>query len=53
MDLVAPFQYMDSLSGKKVRSRLAMAMNIWLNIGNDFLDDIIDVIETLHCASLM
>lgn len=51
--ILAPYQYTRKMSGKQVRSRLAMAFNLWLKIDLKTLGSIIATVEMLHNASLM
>jgi len=50
---MAPFEYVQNMSGKQVRSRLAAAFNHWLGIENDRLMAVMEMVEMLHNASLM
>lgn len=51
--LLAPYEYIVKLPGKQLRTQLAKAFNIWLQVDMEILDSIIAVIEMLHNASLM
>lgn len=49
----APARYVESLPGKKIRDKAANALNIWLQVNQDDLDQIRQVINLLHNASLI
>ncbi|KAI0124117.1 isoprenoid synthase domain-containing protein [Xylariales sp. AK1849] len=49
----APALYVGSLPGKKIRNKLADALNIWLGIAEDDLTQIKNIIHVLHNASLI
>ncbi|VUZ42897.1 unnamed protein product [Hymenolepis diminuta] len=51
--ILAPFNYLTQNSGKGMRTKLIKAFNWWLNIGQEKLDLLADIIETLHNASLI
>ncbi|KAF7180588.1 hypothetical protein CNMCM7691_009879 [Aspergillus felis] len=51
--ITAPIDYLLSLPGKDIRSRLIDAFNEWLNVPPDKLDLVRRVIELLHTASLL
>ncbi|PAV76131.1 hypothetical protein WR25_20387 [Diploscapter pachys] len=51
--LLAPFQYIRSMPGKQIRSKLAKAFNFWLRIDDTVLNQIMEIVEMLHNASLM
>ncbi|CAJ0574573.1 unnamed protein product, partial [Mesorhabditis spiculigera] len=51
--LLAPFEYIRERAGKKVRTKLAMAFNEWMQIPEQKLSQIMDIVELLHNASLM
>ncbi len=44
---------MGSLPGKKIRDRAANALNVWLQVNDDDINQIRQVISTLHNASLI
>lgn len=52
-DLDRPFAYIQELPGKKIRSRLSIAFNYWLNIPDDKLQSIGEIVQMLHNASLL
>ncbi|KAK7756059.1 hypothetical protein SLS62_002002 [Diatrype stigma] len=49
----APARYVESLPGKKIRDKAANALNIWLQVNQDDLNQIRQVINLLHNASLI
>ncbi|KAM7200688.1 Geranylgeranyl diphosphate synthase sdnC [Naviculisporaceae sp. PSN 640] len=49
----APAQYVASTPGKKIRDKAASALNIWLQVPLDDLNQIRSVIDMLHNASLI
>lgn len=51
--LLHPFDYIRSLPGKGVRSKLAVAFNYWLNVNPEILSKVCDIMEMLHNASLL
>ena len=51
--LLQPFDYIRSLPGKNVRSKLAVAFNHWLKVAPETLDKVCDVVELLHDSSLL
>ncbi|MCP9265552.1 Geranylgeranyl pyrophosphate synthase [Dirofilaria immitis] len=51
--LLAPYQYIVKLPGKQLRSQLAKAFNLWLQVDMEILDSIVTIVEMLHNASLM
>lgn len=51
--LLQPFDYIRSLPGKGVRSKLAVAFNYWLNVDPQILKKVCDIMEMLHNASLL
>ncbi|CAL8106645.1 unnamed protein product [Orchesella dallaii] len=51
--LLHPFDYIRSLPGKGVRSKLAVAFNYWLNVDPKILSKVCDIMEMLHNASLL
>lgn len=51
--LLHPFDYIRSLPGKGVRSKLAVAFNYWLNVDPQTLEKVCDIMEMLHNASLL
>jgi len=51
--LLQPFQYICSLPGKQIRSKLALAFNDWLKVEPGMLEKICDIVELLHNASLL
>lgn len=51
--LLGPFDYLESLPGKNMRSQLIQSFNIWLKVPEESLAVIIKVISMLHTASLL
>ncbi|KAI7970750.1 hypothetical protein EIK77_007930 [Talaromyces pinophilus] len=51
--LLGPFDYLESLPGKNMRSQLIHAFNTWLKVPAENLDVIIKVVSMLHTASLL
>lgn len=51
--LLGPFDYLESLPGKNMRSQLIQSFNAWLKVPARSLDIIIKVISMLHTASLL
>ncbi|XP_067143278.1 terpene synthase [Centruroides vittatus] len=51
--LLQPFHYLLQVPGKKIRTKLTKAFNLWLDIPADKCSTIGDVIEMLHNASLL
>ncbi|XP_017778431.1 PREDICTED: geranylgeranyl pyrophosphate synthase isoform X2 [Nicrophorus vespilloides] len=51
--LLLPLTYISGVPGKNIRSKLARAFNHWFNISEDILEDIEEIIQTLHNASLV
>jgi len=51
--LLHSFDYIRSLPGKQVRSKLSVAFNYWLKVDPDRLEKICDIVELLHNASLL
>nr|A0A1B4XBK0.1 RecName: Full=Geranylgeranyl diphosphate synthase sdnC; AltName: Full=(2E,6E)-farnesyl diphosphate synthase; AltName: Full=Dimethylallyltranstransferase; AltName: Full=Farnesyl diphosphate synthase; AltName: Full=Farnesyltranstransferase; AltName: Full=Geranylgeranyl pyrophosphate synthase; Short=GGPP synthase; Short=GGPPSase; AltName: Full=Geranyltranstransferase; AltName: Full=Sordarin/hypoxysordarin biosynthesis cluster protein C [Sordaria araneosa]BAV32147.1 geranylgeranyl diphosphate synth len=49
----APADYVASTPGKKIRDKAASALNIWLQVSPDDLNQIRTVIDMLHNASLI
>jgi geranylgeranyl pyrophosphate synthase len=51
--LLGPFDYLESLPGKNMRSQLIQSFNTWLKVPAESLDVIIKVVSMLHTASLL
>ncbi|OKL57729.1 hypothetical protein UA08_07231 [Talaromyces atroroseus] len=51
--LLGPFDYLESLPGKNIRSQLIQAFNKWLKVPEKSLTVIENVISMLHTASLL
>ncbi|XP_067671163.1 geranylgeranyl pyrophosphate synthase-like isoform X1 [Haliotis asinina] len=51
--LLEPYDYICQIPGKKIRTKLAAALNYWLKIPEDKLLQIGEVIQMLHNASLL
>ena len=52
-EILSPFIYLTSLSGKRIRSKLIAAFNYWFRVPQEKLLVIDEVIGMLHNASLM
>ncbi|CAI4228015.1 unnamed protein product [Auanema sp. JU1783] len=53
VSLLAPFEYIRTMSGKQIRSKLSLAFNEWLDVEHSLLTSIMEIVEMLHNASLM
>jgi len=51
--LLQSFRYICSLPGKKIRSKLIVAVNTWLNVDPSVLEKVCHIVELLHNASLL
>ncbi|KAJ5114236.1 Phyllocladan-16-alpha-ol synthase [Penicillium angulare] len=51
--LLGPFDYLESLPGKNIRSQFMQAFNVWLQVPAPHLKIIEKVISMLHTASLL
>ncbi|QGA21613.1 hypothetical protein EYB26_009324 [Talaromyces marneffei] len=51
--LLGPFNYLESLPGKNMRSQLIQSFNTWLKVPERSLTVIIKVVSMLHTASLL
>ena len=51
--LLGPFDYLESLPGKNMRSKFLQAFNVWLQAPPDHLEVVEKVISMLHTASLL
>lgn len=51
--VLMPYNYILQVPGKNIRSKLSLAFNHWLNVPEDKLQQIDDIIQTLHNASLL
>lgn len=51
--LLGPFEYLESIPGKNIRSQFIEAFNTWLQIPQDHLQIVGNVISMLHTASLL
>ncbi|KAI4459555.1 geranylgeranyl pyrophosphate synthase [Holotrichia oblita] len=51
--LLEPFAYILQVPGKNIRSKLARAFNRWLRIPEEKLEQIEEIVEMLHNASLL
>nr|ARE68915.1 geranylgeranyl pyrophosphate synthase [Epicauta chinensis] len=51
--LLQPFTYILQVPGKNIRSKLARAFNYWLQIPEDKLEQIEDIVQMMHNASLL
>lgn len=52
-ELDRPFTYIQKIPGKKIRSKLSVALNYWMDISADKLQLIGEVVQMLHNASLL
>lgn len=52
-ELDRPFSYIQQIPGKKIRSRLSIAFNQWMNIPTEKLKLIGEIVQMLHNASLL
>lgn len=52
-ELDRPFAYIQKIPGKKIRSKLSIAFNHWLDIPADKLRSIGEIVQMLHNASLL
>jgi hypothetical protein len=48
--LLHSFDYIRSLPGKQVRSKLSVAFNYWLKVEAEKVDKVCDIVELLHNA---
>lgn len=51
--LLQPFVYIQQIPGKKIRAKLALAFNHWLNIPMEKLSAIGEIVQMLHNSSLL
>ncbi|KAG5895637.1 hypothetical protein JTB14_008646 [Gonioctena quinquepunctata] len=51
--LLEPFNYILQVPGKNIRSKLSRAFNYWLQIPEEKLNQITDIVQILHNASLL
>lgn len=51
--LCAPYNYIRKMPGKGIRNQMTKAFNLWLNIDEQIMNNILSIIELLHNASLM
>lgn len=52
-ELDRPFTYIQKIPGKKIRSKLSVAFNYWMDIPADKLQSIGEIVQMLHNASLL
>lgn len=52
-ELDRPFTYIQKIPGKKIRSKLSIALNYWMNIPAEKSQSIGEIVQTLHNASLL
>lgn len=52
-ELDRPFTYIQKIPGKKIRSKLSVALNHWMDIPADKLQIIGEIVQMLHNASLL
>lgn len=51
--VLEPFNYINSLPQKGFRTKLALALNVWLQVPQQQMEVINNIISTLHSASLL
>jgi len=51
--LLEPIRYILQVPGKQIRAKLAQAFNYWLKISNDRVQQIDEIINMLHNASIL
>lgn len=51
--LQEPYNYLSSIPGKEIRSKLIEAFNVWLDVPKEDLGIIKNVVRMLHTASLL
>ncbi|GFY63675.1 geranylgeranyl pyrophosphate synthase [Trichonephila inaurata madagascariensis] len=51
--LLQPFNYIEQVPGKQIRTKLTKAFNYWLNIPLDKCNEIGEIVQMLHNASLL
>ena len=51
--LLAPYAYICQAPGKHIRTKLASAFNVWLQIPDAQMAAIAEIVQMLHNASLM
>lgn len=51
--LLEPYNYLSSIPGKEIRSKLIEAFNVWLEVPEEDLGIIKNVVRMLHTASLL
>ncbi|XP_054718340.1 terpene synthase-like isoform X2 [Uloborus diversus] len=51
--LLQPFNYIEQVPGKQIRTKLTKAFNYWLNIPMDKCNAIGEIVQMLHNASLL
>jgi len=51
--LLQPFNYIEQVPGKQIRTKLTKAFNYWLNIPLDKCSEIGKIVQMLHNASLL
>lgn len=51
--LLQPFNYIEQVPGKQIRTKLTKAFNYWLNIPLDKCSEIGNIVQMLHNASLL
>lgn len=52
-ELDRPFAYIQKIPGKRIRSKLSIAFNHWMDIPADRLQSIDEIVQILHNASLL
>lgn len=51
--LLLPFSHIEQVPGKQIRRKLTKAFNFWLNIPLDICQEIGEIVQMLHNASLL
>jgi geranylgeranyl pyrophosphate synthase len=51
--LLEPIRYILQVPGKQIRAKLAQAFNYWLKISDDRVQEIDEIINMLHNASIL
>lgn len=52
-ELESPFTYVQQLPGKNIRQKMIVAFNHWMDIPRNKLDEIVEIVQMLHSASLL
>ena len=51
--LLKPLSYLTSLPGKNVRRKFAIALNHWLEVPTETLNQVCEIVNLLHQSSLL